>query len=80
MEKFTVELTAANSCGVLHHISGVYAKCRINIDALTFAPEAESELAVMQVTSKGNESVHTHLLKLLLKLYDVKSVTLTQPK
>ena len=74
MEHFTVELITVNSCGVLHHIAGIFSKCRLNIETLHLEPLQEG-LSRMHITLCGDMALRTHLLRLLSKLYDVKSVT-----
>lgn len=78
MEHFTIELCTVNSCGVLHRIAGVYAKCKYNIDSMTVEPAAGNELSFMRITSKGTQDECRHLLRLLARLYDVKSVVLSE--
>ncbi len=72
METFTVELITVNNCGVLHHIAGIFAKCQLNIETLDLKPLPEG-LSRMRITLRGDMALRTHLLRLLSKLYDVKS-------
>ena len=53
MELFTVELTVANNCGVLNRITGLYAKCKHNIERLTVQESRDPTLSVMQIASRG---------------------------
>ena len=47
MERFIVELTVANHCGVLNRITGLYAKRKYNIDSLTVHESSDPALSVM---------------------------------
>ena len=76
MERFTVELTVANHCGVLNHITGLYAKHKYNIDTLTVHETHDPELSVMRIVSCGDTSVQCQMTRQLRKLFDVKTVVL----
>lgn len=76
MELFTVELTVANHCGVLNRITGLYAKCKHNIERLTVQESRDPTLSVMQIASRGDAAVQSQMMRQLSKLFDVKSVVL----
>ncbi len=76
MERFIVELTVANHCGVLNRITGLYAKRKYNIDSLTVNESSDPELSVMRIVSRGDASVQSQMTRQLRKLFDVKTVVL----
>ena len=76
MELFTVELTVVNHCGVLNRITGLYAKCKHNIERLTVQESRDPTLSVMQIASRGNAAVQSQMMRQLSKLFDVKKVVL----
>ena len=76
MELFTVELTVANHCGVLNRITGLYAKCKHNIERLTVQESRDPTLSVMQIVSRGDAAVQSQMMRQLSKLFDVKKVVL----
>jgi acetolactate synthase-1/3 small subunit len=76
MERFIVELTVSNHCGVLSRITGLYSKRKYNIDALTVSETRDPELSVMRIVSRGDAAVRSQMARQLRKLYDVKSVAL----
>ena len=76
MELFTVELTVVNHCGVLNRITGLYAKCKHNIERLTVQESRDPTLSVMQIASRGNAAVQSQMMRQLSKLFDVKNVVL----
>ena len=76
MELFTVELTVANNCGVLNRITGLYAKCKHNIERLTVQESRDPTLSVMQIASRGDAAVQSQMMRQLRKLFDVKTVVL----
>lgn len=76
MELFTVELTVANNCGVLNRITGLYAKCKHNIERLTVQESRDPTLSVMQIASRGDAAVQSQMMRQLSKLFDVKNVVL----
>ena len=76
MELFTVELTVANHCGVLNRITGLYAKCKHNIERLTVQESRDPTLSVMQIASRGDAAVQSQMMRQLSKLFDVKNVVL----
>ena len=57
MERFIVELTVANHCGVLNRITGLYAKRKYNIDSLTVNETNEPTLSVMRIVSRGDTAI-----------------------
>ena len=76
MELFTVELTVANHCGVLNRITGIYAKCKQNIERLSVQESRDPTLSVMQIVSRGDAAVQSQMMRQLSKLFDVKKVVL----
>ena len=78
MERFTVELTAANHCGVLNRITGLYAKHKYNIDSLTVDETCDPELSIVRIASRGDAAVQCQMTRQLSKLFDVKTVTLVK--
>ena len=78
MERFTLELTALNRCGVLNRITGLYAKCKYNIDSLTVQESSDPGLSCVRIVSRGDLAVQTRLTRQLGKLFDVKSVSLLE--
>ena len=76
MELFTVELTVANHCGVLNRITGLYAKCKQNIERLSVQESRDPTLSVMQIASRGDAAVQSQMMRQLSKLFDVKTVVL----
>ena len=77
MELFTVELTVVNHCGVLNRITGLYAKCKHNIERLTVQESSrDPPLSVMQIASRGDAAVQNQMMRQLSKLFDVKNVVL----
>ena len=76
MELFTVELTVANHCGVLNRITGVYAKCKHNIERLTVQESRDPTLSVIQIATRGDAAVQSQMMRQLSKLFDVKTVVL----
>ena len=76
MERFIVELTVANHCGVLNRITGLYAKHKYNIDSLTVNETCDPELSVMRIVSRGDELIQSQMTRQLKKLFDVKTVVL----
>ena len=76
MELFTVELTVANHCGVLNRITGLYAKCKQNIERLSVQESRDPTLSVMQIVSRGDAAVQNQMMRQLSKLFDVKTVVL----
>ena len=78
MERFTVELTALNQCGVLNRITEVYSKHKYNIDTLTAVETDTPEITLIRIVSRGDESMQTRITRHLRKLMDVKTVLLVQ--
>ena len=76
MERFEVELTVSNRCGVLNRIAGVYAKHKYNIDTLTVNETSESGSSVIRIVSRGDAAVRNQMTRQLRKLFDVKNVVL----
>ena len=76
MEKFIVELTVVNHCGVLNRITGLYAKRKYNIDNLTVHETGDPALSVMLIGSRGDAAVQSQMVRQLRKLFDVKTVVL----
>lgn len=76
MEKFIVELTVVNHCGVLNRVTGLYAKHKYNIDNLIVHETGDSGLSVMQIASRGDTAVQSQMVRQLRKLFDVKTVVL----
>ena len=76
MELFTVELTVVNHCGVLNRITGLYAKCKHNIERLTVQESRDPTLSVMQIAARGDAAVQSQMMRQLSKLFDVKKVVL----
>ena len=76
MELFTVELTVANNCGVLNRITGLYAKCKHNIERLTVQESRDLTLSVIQIATRGDAAVQSQMMRQLSKLFDVKNVVL----
>ena len=76
MERFIVELTVSNRCGVLNRITGLYAKHKYNIDLLSVSESCDSGLSDVRIVSCGDESIRSQMVRQLRKLYDVKSVAL----
>ena len=76
MERFIVELTVSNRCGVLNRITGLYAKRKYNINSLSVNETRDPELSVMRIVSRGDAAVRRQMARQLRKLYDVKSVVL----
>ena len=76
MELFTVELTVVNHCGVLNRITGLYAKCKQNIERLSVQESRDPTLSVMQIASRGDAAVQSQMMRQLSKLFDVKKVVL----
>ena len=76
MELFTVELTVANHCGVLNRITGLYAKCKQNIERLSVQESRDPTLSVMQIVSRGDAAVQSQMMRQLSILFDVKKVVL----
>ena len=76
MERFIVELTVSNHCGVLNRITGLYAKRKYNIDSLTVNETRDPALSVMRIVSQGDSAVQSQMTRQLRKLFDVKSVVL----
>ena len=77
MELFTVELTVVNHCGVLNRITGLYAKCKHNIERLTVQESRDPTLSVMQIAARGDAAVQSQMMRQLSKLFDVKTVVLS---
>ena len=76
MERFIVELTVANHCGVLNRITGLYAKRKYNIDSLTVNETHDPAISVMRIVSRGDTAIQCQMTRQLRKLFDVKSVVL----
>ena len=76
MERFIVELTVANHCGVLNRITGLYAKRKYNIDSLTVHETRDPTLSVMRIVSCGDNAIQQQMTRQLRKLFDVKTVVL----
>ena len=76
MERYIVELTVANHCGVLNRITGLYAKHKYNIDCLTVNVTNDPALSVMRIVSRGDMAIQCQMTRQLRKLFDVKSVVL----
>ncbi len=76
MERFIVELTVANHCGVLNRITGLYAKRKYNIDSLTVHETRDPALSVMRIVSCGDSAIQQQMTRQLRKLFDVKTVVL----
>ena len=76
MERFIVELTVANHCGVLNRITGLYAKRKYNIDSLTVHESSDPSLSVMRIVSSGDAAIQCQMTRQLRKLLDVKTVVL----
>ncbi|MBE6399954.1 MAG: acetolactate synthase small subunit [Lentisphaerae bacterium] len=76
MERFIVELTVANHCGVLNRITGLYAKRKYNIDSLTVHETRDPTLSVMRIVSSGDTAIQQQMTRQLRKLFDVKTVVL----
>ena len=78
MERFIVELTALNQCGVLNRITEVYSKHKYNIDTLTAVESDTPGFSFIRVVSRGDVSMQTRITRYLRKLMDVKTVLLVQ--
>lgn len=76
MDRFIVELTVANHCGVLNRITGLYAKRKYNIDSLTVHETSNPELSIMRIVSRGDTAIQAQMTRQLRKLFDVKTVVL----
>ena len=76
MERFIVELTVSNHCGVLNRITGLYAKRKYNIDSLTVHESCDPALSVMRIVSRGDAAIQCQMTRQLRKLFDVKNVVL----
>ena len=76
MERFIVELTVANHCGVLNRITGLYAKRKYNIDSLTVHETRDPTLSIMRIVSSGDTAIQQQMTRQLRKLFDVKTVVL----
>ena len=76
MERFIVELTVINHCGVLNRITGLYAKRKYNIDSLTVHETSDPALSVVRIVSRGNLVIQRQMARQLRKLFDVKTVVL----
>ena len=76
MELFTVELTVVNHSGVLNRITGLYAKCKHNIERLTVQESRDPTLSVMQIAARGDAAVQSQMKRQLSKLFDVITVVL----
>ena len=76
MERFIVELTVTNHCGVLNRITGLYAKRKYNIDSLTVHETSDPALSVVRIVSRGNLVIQRQMARQLRKLFDVKTVVL----
>ncbi len=76
MELFTVELTVSNQCGVLNRITGLYAKCKHNIEKISVQESRDPALSVMRIASRGDAAVQSQMMRQLSKLFDVKTVVL----
>ena len=74
MDRFTLELTVSNHCGVLNRITGLYAKHKYNIDSLTVHETCDPELSVIKIVSRGDDAVKSQMTRQLSKLFDVKTV------
>ena len=78
MERFIVELTALNQCGVLNRITEVYSKHKYNIDTLTAVESDTPGFSFIRIVSRGDVSMQTRITRYLRKLMDVKTVLLVQ--
>ena len=78
MERFIVELTALNQCGVLDRITEVYSKHKYNIDTLTAVESDTPGFSFIRIVSRGDVSMQTRITRYLRKLMDVKTVLLVQ--
>ena len=78
MERFIVELTALNQCGVLNRITEVYSKHKYNIDTLTAVESDTPGFSFIRIVSRGDVSMQTRITRHLHKLMDVKTVLLVQ--
>ncbi len=76
MERFIVELTVANHCGVLNRITGLYARRKYNIDSLTVHETSDPALSVIRIVSRGDLVIQRQMARQLRKLFDVKTVVL----
>ncbi|MBE6385650.1 MAG: acetolactate synthase small subunit [Lentisphaerae bacterium] len=76
MELFTLELTVANRCGVLNRITGLYAKCKHNIETLSVHGSGDPALSVMRISARGDHVIQRQMMRQLRKIFDVKSVVL----
>ena len=76
MEKFAIDLLVENQYGVLNRITGLYARRGCGIDSLYVNETENPELSRMLIVSKGDEYIRTQIVRQLLKLYDVKDVSL----
>ena len=76
MERFIVELTALNQCGVLNRITEVYSKHKYNIDTLTAVESDTPGFSFIRIVSRGDAAVQSQMTRQLLKLLDVKNLIL----
>ena len=74
MERFIVELTVANHCGVLNRITGLYARRKYNIDSLTVGETENTGFSRITVAFRGDEDIKERIVTQLEKLHDVKEV------
>ena len=77
MERFLLRLTVANHCGVLNRITGVYAKQKYNIDLLAVRETGDPALSSVEIVSAGDPAAQRQLIRHLSKLFDVRSVALS---
>jgi len=76
MERFTIELLAANRYGVLNRITSIYARRGYNIDSLKVNETDNPDIYRIVICSHGDDYARTQAVRQLSKLYDVMEVSL----
>lgn len=75
-ENFSIEIVAANYCGVLTRIVTQFSKRGINIESIFAKAVSGTEFSRIIIDVCVNPDVKEQIVKQLAKLHDVKSVEL----
>lgn len=76
MKKMVLSLLVDNTSGVLSRVAGLFSRRGYNIDSLTVGVTENPKYSRMTVAISGDDRILLQIKKQLIKLEDVKSITL----
>ena len=76
---FTLGVLVDNKYGVLTRVSSLFSRRGFNIDSLTVGETDDPAVSRMTVVSSGDDHTLDQIVKQLLKLVDVRNITVLEP-